>query len=58
MFLTDYRSADITLLPDRDPLKRTQTAYIDMASRKAAIQAAYTTGEIYGLIFEVKLAVK
>jgi hypothetical protein len=51
-------SVDIALLPDRDSLKRTQTAYIDMSSRKAAIQASYTTGEVYGLIFDVKLAVE
>ena len=54
----DSHSVDIVLLPERDPLKRTQTAYIDMSSRKAVIQASYTTGEVYGLIFNVKLAVE
>ena len=55
---TDDYSTDITFLPDRDPLKRTQTAHIDMSSRKAAIQASYITGHVYGLIFDVKLAVE
>ncbi|KAJ4380150.1 hypothetical protein N0V86_004459 [Didymella sp. IMI 355093] len=50
-------SLAITLLPERDPLKRTQTAHVDFASRKTAVQASYMSGQVYGLIFDVKLAV-
>lgn len=45
------------MLPDRDALKRTQTAYVDFCSRKSAVQASFLSSQIYGLIFDVKLAV-
>ncbi|KAF1360282.1 hypothetical protein EJ07DRAFT_177603 [Lizonia empirigonia] len=49
---------NITILPHRDPQKRTKTAHIDMSSRAPAIRASYTTGNVYGLRFTVTLAVK
>ncbi|KAF3038855.1 hypothetical protein E8E12_008335 [Didymella heteroderae] len=52
-----YDIVEITMLPDRDPLKRTRTAHVDFASRKTAVQASYISGQVYGLIFDVKLAV-
>ncbi|KAF3052947.1 hypothetical protein E8E11_003933 [Didymella keratinophila] len=54
-----YRSdiVNITMLPDRDPLKRTQTAHVDFSSRKLAVQASFISGQVYGLIFDVKLSV-
>ena len=45
------------MLPDRDPLKRTQTAHVNFSSRKTAVQASFISGQVYGLIFDVKLAV-
>ena len=54
----DECSVGITFLKDRHPLKRTQTAHVDMSSRKAAIRASYVMGQVYGLIFHVKLAVE
>ncbi len=53
----DY-SIDITLLPDRDPLNRTQTATINIFNGKTAIQVSYNTDKVYGFIFDVKLAVE
>ncbi|KAJ4411128.1 hypothetical protein N0V91_001501 [Didymella pomorum] len=52
-----YDIVNITVLPDRDPLKRTQTAHVDFSSRETAVQASFTSGQVYGLIFDVKLAV-
>ncbi|KAI4691472.1 uncharacterized protein J4E84_003766 [Alternaria hordeiaustralica] len=49
---------NITILPEREPVKRTRTAYIDMDSRKEAIRASYEVGSIYGLIVKIKLAVE
>jgi hypothetical protein len=50
-------SLAITLLLERDPFKRTQTAHVDFSSRKTAVQASYMSGQVYGLIFDVRLAV-
>ncbi|KAJ4301058.1 hypothetical protein N0V90_003148 [Kalmusia sp. IMI 367209] len=46
----------IKLLEVRDPVKRTQTAHIDMQTRHAARQASFTMGSIYGLMVKVHLA--
>ncbi|KAJ4321764.1 hypothetical protein N0V94_002731 [Neodidymelliopsis sp. IMI 364377] len=48
----------ITFLPDRDPLRRTQTAHIDMSSKETAMRASYLTGAVYGLIVDIRLAVE
>ncbi|KAF9692623.1 hypothetical protein EKO04_009519 [Ascochyta lentis] len=53
-----FEIVNIDLLSDRDPLRRTQTAHVDMSSREAAVQASYLTGHIYGLIVHIKLAVE
>ena len=51
-------SVDVTLLPDREPVKRTRTAYVDMDSRKVAVRASYEVGGIYGLVVKIRLAVE
>jgi hypothetical protein len=50
-------SIDVTLLPERDPVKRTRTAHVDMDSRWAAVRASYEVGGIYGLVIKIQLAV-
>ncbi|KAJ4344563.1 uncharacterized protein N0V89_012307 [Didymosphaeria variabile] len=40
----------------RDPLSRTQTAYVDMYTQGAAKQASYSMGSIFGLIVKIRLA--
>ncbi|USP79759.1 uncharacterized protein yc1106_07033 [Curvularia clavata] len=59
-FFSKYQKdiRDITLLPDRDPVKRTRTAYVDMSSRTAAVCASFEFGYIYGLKVQSKLAVE
>lgn len=54
----DNTSVEITFLPDRDALKRTRTAHVELSSRNAAIGASYITGQVYGLKFDVVLAVE
>jgi hypothetical protein len=49
-------SRNLEILTEREPVKRTQTAYIDMYTRMAAKQASHTTGAIYGLMVNVRLA--
>ncbi|KAH6867031.1 hypothetical protein BKA58DRAFT_216328 [Alternaria rosae] len=49
---------NIAILPEREPVKRTRTAYIDMYSRDEAVRASYEVGSIYGLIVKIKLAVE
>jgi hypothetical protein len=51
-------SVEVTLLPERDPVKRTRTAHVDMDSRKATVHASYEVGGIYGLVAKIKLAVE
>jgi hypothetical protein len=51
-------SQNIAILPEREPAKRTKTAYIDMYSREKAVHASYEVGAIYGLIVKIKLAVE
>jgi hypothetical protein len=51
-------SQDYKILPDRDLVKRTQTAHVDMYSREAAIRASYMTGSIFGLVLDIRLAVE
>jgi hypothetical protein len=46
------------LLPERDPVKRIKVAHVDMVSRKHAVRASYTTGNIFGLLLNIKLAVE
>ncbi|KAF1953829.1 hypothetical protein CC80DRAFT_595399 [Byssothecium circinans] len=48
----------ITILDERDPVKRTQTAYIDMDRREAARFASFIFGFIYGLRVDIRLAVE
>ncbi|KAF1929548.1 uncharacterized protein M421DRAFT_31736, partial [Didymella exigua CBS 183.55] len=51
-----FWTVDITFLPDRHLLKRTQTAHVDFCCRESAVQASYVSGQVYGLIFDVRLA--
>jgi hypothetical protein len=51
-------SVDVTLLPDRDPVKGTRAAHVDMDSRRAAVHASFEVGGIYGLVVKIKLAVE
>ncbi|CAI6341789.1 unnamed protein product [Periconia digitata] len=49
----------ITLLRERKPVARTQTAWVDFSSRKAAIEAASVKRlNIFGLYAKVSLAVE
>lgn len=52
----NHPSIRITFLPDRDPMRRTHTAHVDFSSRKAAVEASFIAGQVYGLIFSVELA--
>jgi hypothetical protein len=53
-----HNSQELKVLPVRDPVKRTKAAYIDMVTRAAAIRASYMTGDIFGLLLDIKLAVE
>jgi len=55
--LTSHHRQEITFLPERDAVKRTQTAYVDMCTRDAAVQASYSVGSIFGLQLAIQLAV-
>ncbi|CAO2648811.1 Nn.00g097600.m01.CDS01 [Neocucurbitaria sp. VM-36] len=48
---------DIVLLEERDSIRRTRVAHIDMWTRKAAIRASYHVGHIFGLCLSIRLAI-
>jgi hypothetical protein len=50
-------SQELKLLPERDSVKRTRVAHIDMLTREAAIRASYMSGSIFGLVLDIKLAI-
>jgi hypothetical protein len=52
-----FFSQELKMLPDRDPVKRTKVAHIDMYIREAAIRASFMTGGIFGLLLDLKLAI-
>ncbi|EUC45285.1 hypothetical protein COCMIDRAFT_5490 [Bipolaris oryzae ATCC 44560] len=60
VFLAKYRSnlLRVTLLSERDPVKGTRTAHVDMDSRRAAVYASFHYGHIFGLMVKTKLAVE
>lgn len=60
VFLAKYRSniRRVTLLSERDPVKGTRTAHVDMDSRRAAVYASFQHGHIFGLVVKIKLAVE
>lgn len=46
------------MLPERDPIKRIKVAHIDFYTRETAIRASYLTGDIFGLLLDIKLIVE
>ncbi|KAI2479513.1 RNA-binding protein [Pyrenophora tritici-repentis] len=54
-FFIDY---SITIHPERDPVKRTRTAHVDMTTRSSAVRASYEVGGIFGLVVKIRLAVE
>ncbi|KAF2684698.1 hypothetical protein K458DRAFT_403684 [Lentithecium fluviatile CBS 122367] len=51
-----YDIRNVRLLDERDPVKGTRTAHVDMFTRTAARHASHTIGDIYGLRVHVRLA--
>jgi hypothetical protein len=51
-------SKELKLLPQRDPIKGTKVAHIDMVTRHYAVRASYMTGYIFGLLVDIKLAIE
>ncbi|KAF1943473.1 hypothetical protein EJ02DRAFT_421315 [Clathrospora elynae] len=60
VFLSKYNwdIRDVTLMNERDPIKRTKTAHVDMYTRKPAVRASYEVGAIFGLTLNIRLAVE
>lgn len=54
----DKCSSDVKFLDERDPIKGTQTAYINMHGRRAAIKASFATKKIFGMKVNIQLAVE
>lgn len=58
IFRLTYNSEDVRLLPERDEIKGTKTAHMDMSTRQAAIRASHMTGGIFGLLLKLELVVE
>ncbi|KAF1845644.1 uncharacterized protein K460DRAFT_112107 [Cucurbitaria berberidis CBS 394.84] len=58
--LYKYRhdTRDITLLNERDPIRRTRIAHVDFSTRMAAVRASYLVGHIFGLCLDIRLAIE
>ncbi|CAE7201543.1 RNA-binding protein [Pyrenophora teres f. teres] len=59
-FFTKYERNlySITIHPERDQVKRTRTAHVDMTTRSSAVRASYEVGGIFGLMVKIRLAVE
>ncbi|KAF2034728.1 hypothetical protein EK21DRAFT_107856 [Setomelanomma holmii] len=59
-FFCQYRFylQEIKVLAERDPVKRTKLAHVDMYTRDAAVRASFMVGHVFGLMLKIQLAVE
>ena len=57
MLISALASREIRFLDEREPIKRTRTAYVDMYTRELAKRASRFIGHIFGLLVDINLAV-